>query len=467
MENIGDKHQDDLDLSLEEMQAVLESSYDGILVTDARGNVLIVNTAYLRMTGLPGDEIIGRNMQEFIQEGYMEKSAALMALKEKKHVTITHHDVPGGTIIVTASPVFDEKHRLKRVITNVRDMTEIFRLREELDKAREMEELYYKHFENRRGHVNGPIAVSNKMIEVFTTALKVSSVDVTVLILGESGVGKEVVAQYIHSNSPRKNKPLITVNCGAIPETLLESELFGYEGGAFTGAARGGKAGLFEAAQGSTLFLDEIGELPLNLQVKLLRVLENRQINRIGSTVPTSVDVRILAATNRDLETMVEKEEFRDDLYYRLNVIQITLPPLRERTEDIAPLSMHFLNEFNQRYKQQKRMSYDVLKELEKYNWNGNIRELKNTIERLVVMSNTDYLEVGCLPCRKKQEKDEGTSPVCVHRLLPINQAVEETEKQVLNLARQENKSSREIARVLGIDQTTVLRKMKKYGMQV
>lgn len=453
-------------MTIKDFKMLFGASYDGILLTDAKGNILMFNKAYVDLSGIPEDVLKGKNMEQIIELGYLKRSVALMVLNEKEPVTITHIDLPHGTCIVTGSPIFDEKGELYRVVTNVRDMTEIYRLREELEKAQEMEEIYYQHLDQNINPdlKNEPVAISTAMQEVLGLARKISPVDVTVLILGESGVGKEVVAKYIHDHSYRKDGPFIAVNCGAIPEHLLESELFGYIGGAFTGALKNGKAGLFESAENGTLFLDEIGELPLNLQVKILRVLEMHEVTRIGACSPIPVNARILAATNRNLEDMVKnKEAFRDDLYYRLNVIQIQIPPLRERPDDIAPLAMHFLHHYNQVYNQKKRMSSDVLREFKQYTWPGNIREIKNLIERLVVVSNGEYLDFNELPCKKRGKNDPPA--VQVSRIIPLSTAVEELEKQLLITALEEYESSRKIAAAIGINQATVLRKMKKYGL--
>jgi len=453
-------------MTIKDFEMLFGASYDGILLTDANGNILLFNKAYVDISGIPAEVLIGKNMEQIIELGYLKKSVALMVLKEKKPVTITHIDLPHGTCIVTGSPIFNEKGELYRVVTNVRDMTEIYRLREELEKAQEMEEIYYQHLDKEKNPdlKNEPVAISAAMKEVLGLARKISPVDVTVLILGESGVGKEVIAKYIHDHSSRKDGPFVAVNCGAIPEQLLESELFGYIGGAFTGALKNGKAGLFESAENGTLFLDEIGELPMNLQVKILRVLEMHEVTRIGACSPISVNARILAATNRDLEDMaVNKESFREDLYYRLNVIQIPIPPLRERPEDIVPLAMHFLNHFNQIYNHRKRMSADVLSMFKQYSWPGNIRELKNLTERLVVVSSGEYLDCLELPCKKKGKNDPPA--VQVSRIIPLSTAVEELEKQLLITALEEYESSRKVAAAIGINQATVLRKMKKYGL--
>ncbi|MEA1960704.1 MAG: sigma 54-interacting transcriptional regulator [Bacillota bacterium] len=453
-------------LALEEMQNTLAYSYDGILLTDAKGTILMANEAYIRISELPKDDIIGKNMQHFIDSGYLSRSCALMVLEGKKAITITHTDRPGKTIYVTANPIFDEKGSIKLVVTNVRDVTELHQLREDLEKAQQMEEMYYQQMKSNEGHTfkDGLVAISESMNNVLSLAIKISPVDVTVLILGESGVGKEVISKFIHDHSNRKSGPFVTINCGAIPEQLLESELFGYVGGAFTGASKNGKQGLFEAAEGGTLFLDEIGELPLNLQVKLLRVLETHEMTPVGSTKSIPFDARIIVATNKNLEEMVAAETFRDDLFYRLNVIQIRIPPLRERIADIAPLSMYFLHKFNLQYSQEKRMSHDLLRELEKHRWPGNIRELKNTIERLVVVSNGTYLEICDLEGRRCKNKPQ-SKPVTVSEIMPLHDAIIEVEKQILQAALQKHSSTRQIADVVEIDQSTVVRKLKKYGL--
>lgn len=458
------------DLNYADMTAVIEQSYDGILVTDSNAMVVMVNDAYFRITGLNKEEVVGKNFREFIKKIPNKRAACLDVLEKKAPVTYTHSDlVEGRTVMVTASPIFDGQGQVCLVVTNCRDMTEMVQLREQLDKAQEMEELYYQHLDELNQSEGGPVAVSTKMKQLFAAAQKVSPVDVTVLITGESGVGKEVLARYIHENSPRKAAPFVAVNCGAIPEQLLESEFFGYVGGAFTGASKTGKKGLFETAQGGTLLLDEIGDLPFNLQVKLLRALDNGEITRIGANTPTPINIRLLAATNQDLEEMVRDQKFREDLYYRLNVINLHIPPLRERKEDIRPLCMHFLMECNQRFGQNKRINLDVFRLMEKYDWPGNIRQLKHAIERMVVLSKGEYLDTTPIPCckslqNKQQAADDGEA-VIVKKFIPIPEAIEEVEKQILCHALQEHSSSRQIAKDTGIDQTTVLRKIKKYGL--
>lgn len=294
--------------------------------------------------------------------------------------------------------------------------------------------------------------------------IRLARVDSTVLITGESGTGKELVAETIHNYSDRKQEPFIKVNCGAIPENLLESELFGYEPGAFTGARQGGKPGYFELAQGGTLFLDEIGDLPFNLQVKLLRVLQAREIIRVGGTKPLKIDVRIVAGTHRNLREMVKRREFREDLYYRLNVVPVNVPPLRERKEEITSLVMHFMRLFNRKYRLTKKISPEVIDIFMQYDWPGNVRELENLVERLVVITPEDVITREDLPAQLMGQR-RNLSEVSVSGIIPLREAVESVEKQILEQAYTEYRTTRQMARALQVDASTVVRKAAKYGI--
>jgi transcriptional regulator with PAS, ATPase and Fis domain len=292
---------------------------------------------------------------------------------------------------------------------------------------------------------------------------RVASFDVSVLITGESGVGKEVIANAIHQQSQRSKGPLIKVNSGAIPETLLESELFGYDYGAFTGARKQGKPGMFELANEGTLFLDEVGDIPYSLQGKLLRALQDREIMRIGGVKPTPVDARIVAATNKNLEEMVKKGTFRDDLYYRLNVVAIDIPPLRERKEDIPMFVLHFLEKMNKKHQYNKHISPEVIDVLMLYSWPGNVRELENVVERMIIMTEGDEITMKHLPIQIKSQI--ATEAISVITDSSFRTTIEQTEKQLLKQALQNHKSTREIAKVMKINQSTVVRKLKKYNL--
>jgi len=309
------------------------------------------------------------------------------------------------------------------------------------------------------------IVHSNCMKELTKMAIRVAKVDSTVLIQGESGVGKELIADVIHAHGIRNKGPLIKINCGAIPENLLESEFFGYEPGAFSGASRKGKIGLFELANGGILFLDEIGDMPLNLQVKLLRVLQDKEITRVGGIRPIKVDIRILTGTNRNLSDMINHRQFRQDLYYRLNVVPIHVPALRERREDIPVLTDYFLEYFNKKYltsSTSKQLSPEVIDCFMKHDWPGNVRELENLIERLIVTTAQANISINDLPhwLDKAQTNYTGNS-----ESIPLRCAVEDTERKLLQYAFSRYKSTYEVARVLEINQSTVVRKAAKYGI--
>jgi TyrR family helix-turn-helix protein len=302
------------------------------------------------------------------------------------------------------------------------------------------------------------------MRELLDTVIRVAQVDSTVLITGESGTGKELVAEIIHNNSARKDKPFIKVNCGAIPENLLESELFGYEAGAFTGANKGGKPGYFELADGGTILLDEIGDLQYSLQVKILRFLQDREISRLGGGGPVKVDVRILAATNRNLLDMIQKKQFREDLYYRLNVVPINVPPLRDRKEDIPGLVYHFIQMFNRKYQMAKRISPEVISCFMKYEWPGNVRELENIIERLVVVTSSDLIDIDNLPMYIGMH-NLAAPRVIVTGILPMQEAIESLEKQLIEKAYSQFRTTRQMAAELKVNASTIVRKANRYGI--
>jgi transcriptional regulator with PAS, ATPase and Fis domain len=305
----------------------------------------------------------------------------------------------------------------------------------------------------------GNIVIADaRMQEIFSLAGRISNFNTTILIFGESGVGKEVLAKYIHSeNALRSKEPFVAVNCGAISENLLESELFGYEEGAFTGAAKGGRSGLIEAADKGTLFLDEIGEMSVGLQVKLLRVLETRTITRVGAQNQIPVDIRVIAATHRNLKTMLESGRFREDLYYRLNVVSIEIPPLRERRDDISVLALKFLSLFNRQYGQDKKITAEVMADMESYEWPGSVRQLRNVVEHMVVVSRNEYLQLGDLPWNKE------AVPVKAPEERPgLYEQLASAERRILEEARRLYGSSRKMAEALRVNQSTIVRKMKK-----
>ncbi|GAB6138528.1 sigma 54-interacting transcriptional regulator [Halanaerobaculum tunisiense] len=448
-----------------QLKTIIESSYDGIYITDGEGCTIEMNSAYERITGLKKEELIGEHMENLQQEGIFSQSVSLLVKKREKPVTIMQQINDEKDVIVTGNPVFNDNGELIRIVTNVRNITELNRLREELKEVKELTAKYHQELEELRLQLmdDGEIvAKSKEMRTVLDSAIQVSKFDSTVLVLGESGVGKELVAELIHKSSSRSENSFIRLNCGAIPEDLLESELFGYKEGAFTGAKEEGKKGMFELADGGTLFLDEIAELSLNLQVKLLRVIQEREIMPIGGTKPVPIDVRIIAATNRDLEKMVQKDEFRKDLFYRLNVVPISIPPLRARREEIPILISDFLNKFKKEHGVDKAISSIALEYLINYDWPGNVRELKNLIERLVVMSNNEMITKDDLPkkfiCENDLEKY-----IKISDIIPLKKAVELLEKKLLVKALDKCSTTREAAKELDVHQSTIIRKKQKY----
>jgi PAS domain S-box-containing protein len=447
-----------------ELAAVFESSFDGLYISDGEGNTLRINKAFERILGVKAEDIVGRNMADLVREGVFSRSGTLLALQRREQVTIPLEANTGKTALVTSTPIFDDSGNIVLVVTNVRDMTELNELHVKVEHLEGLSRFYqaeltHLKLQNRRNC----IAHSRKMRELLQMITHVASVDSTVLIQGESGVGKEVIADVLHSYSNRKDHPFIKVNCGAIPANLLESELFGYEPGAFTGASKSGKAGMFELADKGTLFLDEISEMPLDLQVKLLRVLQDKQVFRVGGSRPISVDTRILAGTNRNLQQMVTAGQFRQDLYYRLNVIPVYVPPLRERREDIPVLSKYFLDYYNRKHQMSKVLSSDAIKPLLLYDWPGNIRELENLIERLVVTNLHDTITAddvhSCLELTSIQGEVDTD-------LMPLPEAIEQTERRLLQKAFSLHNSTYKVAKVLGISQPSVVRKAAKYGIK-
>lgn len=450
-----------------ELDAIIESVSDGIYITDGNADTIRINSSYEKITGIKSEEVLGKNMAELVEKGVFSESVTFKVLEKRAPVSVMHEIKTGQTVLSTGHPVFNEEGEIVRVVTTARDVKELNHLKEELNEAKKLSEKYYselKKLRKQQARIDNIVVKSNEMKNVLDLAIQMGRVDSTILITGESGVGKEVVANVIHKSSERSSDSLIKVNCGAIPDNLLESELFGYSDGSFTGAKKGGKPGMFELADGGTLFLDEIAELPLNLQVKLLRVLQEEKIIRVGGTKPIDIDVRIIAATNRDLNEMLKKGEFREDLFYRLNVVPIDIPPLRERREDISQLIYKFLDDFNKKYDKNKKISLDTINFLESYDWPGNVRELKNLIERVVVISEKDIIDLDFLP-KTIYNKEEKNKDCYLGEIMPLKKAVSLAEKSLLEKAFSEYKTTYQVAEVLEVSQPTVVRKKKKYNI--
>lgn len=441
-----------------ELSTLLESSADGLVVSDQNGILLKMNPAYEAMIGVKANDFIGLPAEELINQGHLQDLVTRQVLKTKKSATMIQ-EIKGREILFTGTPVFDSENNLIRVIANIRDLTELNSLSRQLHAIKEEAKLYRDELtrlkiESLKSKV---IANSVEMLKVLDTSLRVAPMDATVLLLGESGVGKEVIAQLIYEFSKRVGKPFIKINCGALPPSLIESELFGYEEGAFTGARRAGAPGVFEMASGGTLLLDEIGDLGFDLQVKLLRLLQEREVTRIGGKKPIPIDVRLIASTNQNLEKMVNENRFRKDLFYRLNVVSIVIPPLRSRPTDIPPLANHFVNYYAKKYNITRRVSPDLMKAFVEYDWPGNVRELENTIERLVILSTEESLDMSLFTTNREAQ----ASAVALGSL---KVALEETEKKLIIQTYNLLGSTRKTAAALGINQSTVVRKLQQYG---
>ncbi|MGO9568200.1 MAG: sigma 54-interacting transcriptional regulator [Desulfomonilaceae bacterium] len=455
-------------LMSEELNAIIESSFDGIYVTDGQARTLRVNTAYERITGIKREEGLGRTMGELVENGFYNESVTLCVLETRKPQSILQLIKTGKTVMVTGTPFFDKDGHIVLVVTNVRDVTELNLLQQKLENMHKLQLEAKIELEQLKETVKGHILISSRskrMQEILQLALRLSQVDSTVLIEGESGVGKGVFADIVHNSGPRKHSPFIKISCGAIPDQLLESELFGYVSGAFTGARKEGKSGSFEVADGGSIFLDEVGEMPLGLQVKLLRVLQEKMISRVGDTTPIKVDVRVIAATNRDLAAMVQDGQFRRDLFYRLNVVPLRIPPLRERKEDIIHLVYRFLDSFNKRYGFNKQIEREALNVLMEYEWPGNVRELENVIEQMVVITQGEVITVDDL--RMPLKRSFGETQTLPIEDKPLRLVLEEVERRALEFAYRKYKTTRRVARVLEINQSTVVRKMHHYGISM
>jgi len=447
------------------LDAIIESSYDGLWICDKNLTVIKVNKASARINEVDPAEVIGRNILQLVAEGMFDRSVTAEVLKKRTSVTMLQTVKGKKKILVTGNPIFDEEGEICFIVTNDRDITELDRLRGELQDTQELAKGYLSRLSELALEgidLASMIVRSPESRRTIRLAIRCAAADSTVLILGESGVGKGMVARLIHRNSGRSQGPFIRLDCAGIPESLIEAELFGYERGAFTGARSEGKPGLFELAHRGTLLLDEIGELPLGAQAKLLRFLEDHESQRVGGTTVRRTDVRILAATNRDLEEMVERKEFRKDLYYRLHVVPIRIPPLRERREDILPLVMHFLEKSNAAFRKERSLSPEAIDLLCRYDYPGNVRELANLIERLVVVGERSRIEAEEIPSGIRARLAGPLPADEVPGDCSLKEALLHYESRLVEAAVRRHRSQREAARALGISQGTISRKLRR-----
>ncbi|KZL89218.1 sigma-54 interaction domain-containing protein [Clostridium magnum] len=461
----------DSQFSMQVLKAFIENSQESIFITDGVGTVIFVNSIAAKLMAIPEEILIGRTVQEIIDQGYYQGSSVLEAIKTKKTATTVIHPSEASELVSISTPILDSNDNVKFVITNSNNEKNLKYIMDVLEKEREKVERYKTEVEYlRRKDDKQIIAESDVMINVLNQANIVSKTDSIVAISGESGTGKDVVANLIHQKSKRGKNAFISINCAAIPENLLESEFFGYEKGSFTGASSKGKPGLFEVANHGTIFLDEIGELPITFQSKLLRVIENREIRRIGGTSNMKIDVRIICATNRDMRQMVLEKKFREDLYYRLSVFPINIPPLRKRKEDIIPLAEQFLNTLNANHNTKKYISPYMINDLLSYSWPGNIRELRNVIERAYIISAKDEIIIdikipnsNCLEqVEKLQEIKNSCSPF--GRFDSLKDYLDSAAEAYISHVLEENQGNfTKAAKQLGVHRSALYRRINKY----
>lgn len=431
-------------LERELLELVFDNVENGIYIVDGKGVTVGVNRTFEEMSGFSNAELAGKSLYDLVGPGnYFSGSASLLVLERKTPVTVTYSTRTDRKLLVKGKPIFDDRGDIRYVINTIWDLTVVNYNREiDADTARD-----------RLLHAEDIVTCSPPMTQAIDLALRVANTGSTILLSGESGVGKSLIARMIHRTSDRKEKPFVQINCGAIPESLIESELFGYEGGSFTGADRRGKPGLFETADGGTIFLDEISELPLHLQSRLLGVIQDKSFLRVGGREVTAVDVRLIAASNKDLAALAVAGKFREDLFYRLNVVPIRLPALRERREDIPLLIRYFTDRFNRKYQTYKELSGELVSDLASRPWKGNVRELENLVERLIVTSAEDTI------CREELLADGQSDR---QQQLSLKEMLFEQEQRFLLQALRQYGTTRRIAEALGISQASAARKLKE-----
>lgn len=451
-------------------EKALDSSFDGVLIADRQGVVIYINAQYEKITGLQRQKMLGARLSDLLEQGIINTSISLDVLKTGKTVSAVHQYASGKSALSSAKPVFDENGSIIAVFNNTRNIDDLITLQNELKEHR----LLQRKNAQEIGHLRSILSqkscfvyTSRCMQEVLSFADKVAPFDTTVAIFGESGTGKEVLSRYLHKRSARADSAFVKVNCAAIPKELFESELFGYEKGAFTGASEKGKIGLFELAHGGTLFLDEIGELQLDVQSKVLRAIQEKEILRIGGKNAVQLDIRLLVATNRNLEEEVRKGTFREDLYFRLNIFPIVIPPLRERPEDIVVLVRHFMEKLNHKYKSDKRITQEAVDVLARHAFPGNVRELENSIEYLFIMCEQD-IQIDMIPAKilsavMLSGTDKDTEKRGKEQLPYL---IEMFEKSIIEDVTGRFRTLEEASRVLGIHYSTLSRKMQKYRLK-
>lgn len=442
---------------------ILESIHDDFVIINKNGVIEKVLPNFQEMYGISAEEAVGKTVYEMEERKIFNPSIAIRVMKSKKRETILQLTGANKYLMCTAIPIMDKEGNIQRIISYTRDMTKYEALKKEYSNLEQTLAAYSTQLgqlREERKENSKIIGSSTAIRNVIDTIDKVAKFDANVLLTGESGVGKTLFAEAIHSASGRQDAPFITINCGAIPENLLESELFGYDKGAFTGASNEGKPGLIELSHKGVLFLDEIGDLPLHMQVKLLKVIQDKKVTRVGGIKEKQVDFRLIAASNKDILDLINQEKFREDLYYRINVISIHIPPLRERPEDVFPLATHFLERFGEKYEVKHILNNTAMSYLEQYSWPGNARELANVIERLVITEEEYVITENNLPTHIYNRKNIPEYDIKDRTLKSI---LEEVEKDVLIRSYREHGTTMAVAKALGISQPSASVKLSKY----
>ncbi|WP_228467364.1 sigma-54 interaction domain-containing protein [Peribacillus sp. JNUCC41] len=460
------------DMLEEELNKIIETSNNNILITDQDGIILYSNPKLWGVFGMESDSYIGTSVYQLEREGLLSPSINAIVIKGKKAKRIMQETKTGHVVMSTGYPIFNKEGLLVRVISYGQDQTEILQLQDQFEQLQRKVKGYQTEVEDLREKELDShylIARSNATKQILKTIHNVAKTDATILLLGPSGVGKSTFARSVHNQSNRKKEPFIEVNCSTIPESLFESEIFGYEPGSFTGANKQGRQGLIEQADSGTLFLDEIGELPLAMQAKLLKVLQEKKIKRIGGKKESHINFRLVAATNQDLKEMVSQGKFRLDLFYRLNVIPIQIPALHERKEDIPLLIQHYLQKTSDKYQKFKKIHPSTYEVLTHYHWPGNIRELENLIERLILTIEEPIIFPEHLPqsITGQIEQPEDSTFLAIEQdceeNFDLKKTLERVERQLIAKAWKKCKTTYEMAEHLGISQPTVIYKLKKY----
>jgi PAS domain S-box-containing protein len=450
-----------------DFEAIFEAMFDGVWVCDSTPRLLWINSACEELNEIKREDVCGKTVDELLALGNFDNDVTRRVLSTGRPYAINQRVKSGRSLLVNGVPVFNHDGEVEFVVGTERDLTELNLLREELSRSNERSQrvnsellsLKLRDIKDRE-----IVVESDDMRRVLDTALRIAGFDTTVLLTGASGTGKSMIARVIHEGSGRREKPFMSVNCGAIPGSLLEAELFGYVEGAFTGANRGGKSGLIEAAHEGTLFLDEIDAFPPDAQVKMLTFLDTQGFIRVGGRVVDSVDVRLIAATNKNLAELVANGNFREDLWFRLNIVPIELPPLSARRVDIPPLVSNTLEALNNRYETSKQISPDTMDLLCRYDFPGNVRELQNALEHSFVMSKSDSIGVADLPPQIRRR-----SPVVdrVDSTTSLRKALDFVEFDYLERAIGRCRRQLDIGRELGVSQATVARLLKKHGLRI